>query len=86
MRRASIPATISDYADLRFTESHGAALQDVDLALFGKSRLAKDRIHWMFPPNKDERVSSTLTWIQAFSYGLGGFGVRKLALTSTSYP
>ena len=66
---------MNEYADVRFTESGGAALTPVERALFGNARLAKDRIHWMFPSDKDERVASLLSWIQTVSYNLGGFGV-----------
>jgi hypothetical protein len=79
-----------DYADVRFVESNGRALEPVERALYSKARPAKTRFHWMFPPDKDERVASLLAWIQSVSYGLATFGVssdvpmicRKL-LTST---
>jgi len=45
--------------------------------------MAKDRFHWMFPPDKDERVASLLKWIdiQSVSYGLGSFGLHKFLQT-----
>jgi hypothetical protein len=64
-----------DYADVKFLESKGAALEPVERALYSKSRPAKNRFHWMFPPDKDERVESLLAWIQSVSYGLATFGV-----------
>jgi hypothetical protein len=67
---------INDYTDVNFIESKGEALRPVQNALFGKTRLAKDRIHWMFSPEKDDRVSTLLMWIQAMSYNLGAFGVK----------
>lgn len=70
---------MQDYADIRFNESKGAALMSVQHAFYGQSRRAKDRIHWAFPPDKDERVASLLSWIQAVSYGLGSFGVCLFA-------
>ena len=66
---------MQDYADVKFIESKGAALAPVQRAFFSKSRPARQRFHWMFPPDKDERVASLLGWIQAVSYGLGTYGV-----------
>ncbi|KAK7061473.1 hypothetical protein R3P38DRAFT_2829714 [Favolaschia claudopus] len=68
---------VSEDADVQFVDSRGAALIPVQQALFGKSRMAKDRIHWMFPPNKDERVSSLLAWIELMSYSLGAYGLHR---------
>jgi hypothetical protein len=64
-----------DFAD--FIESKGAAISPVSGAFFGRDRKAKERFHWMFPPDKDERVASLLAWIQSVSYGLGSFGVSR---------
>lgn len=78
----SVPARNStqDYAD--FIESKGAALKPVAGAFFGhNSRMARDRFHWMFSPDKDERVASLLSWIQSVSYGLGSFGLHKFLQT-----
>ncbi|KAJ7179374.1 hypothetical protein C8R46DRAFT_887053 [Mycena filopes] len=68
---------VSETANVNFIDSKGAALKPVHQALFGKSRMAKDRIHWMFPPNKDERVSSLLAWIELMSYNLGAYGLHR---------
>ncbi|KAG1820451.1 uncharacterized protein BJ212DRAFT_1266733 [Suillus subaureus] len=69
-----------DSAD--FIESKGAAINLVASAFFGRnSRKAKERFHWMFPPDKDERVASLLAWIQSVSYGLGSFGLHKFLQT-----
>jgi hypothetical protein len=68
---------VSEGANVQFIDSKGAALQPVNQALFGKTRMAKDRIHWMFPPNKDERVASLLAWIELMSYNLGAYGVCR---------
>jgi hypothetical protein len=65
----------NEHRNMRFIESSGKALAPVWNALFGKARMAKDRIHWMFSPNKDERVSSLLSWIQNVEYDLGTYGV-----------
>src|ERR1700730_13592908 len=85
-RRASAPTTMSDYVDFRFVESHGRALRLVDRAFFGTSRYARDRIHWMFPPDKDDRVASTLAWIQGVSYDLGGWGVSLFPFVARLMP
>ncbi|KAG1907454.1 uncharacterized protein F5891DRAFT_1001842 [Suillus fuscotomentosus] len=72
--------TTHDFAD--FIESKGAAISPVAGAFFGgNSRMAKDRFHWMFPPDKDERVASKLEWIQSVSPGLGSFGLQKFLQT-----
>jgi hypothetical protein len=69
--------SVSDHTAVQFVESHGAALKPVEQALFGRARWAQDRIHWMFSPNKDERVSTLLTWIESMAYHLGTFGVSS---------
>lgn len=61
---------------VRFVESKGAAFSFVNHAFFGNVRLARERIHWMFPPNKDERVANMLAWVQKMSFNLATFGVR----------
>lgn len=68
---------MQDYADMRFIESKGAALAPVQQALFSQARPAKSRFHWLFPPDKDERVASLLAWIQSMSYDLASFGLHK---------
>ncbi|KAJ7667747.1 hypothetical protein DFH06DRAFT_227776 [Mycena polygramma] len=68
---------VSESANVQFVDSKGAALASVHQALFGKTRMAKDRIHWMFSPNKDERVSSLLAWIEIMSYNLGAYGLHR---------
>lgn len=73
-------SSIHDYTTIQFAESHGAALKPVEQALFGRARWAKDRIHWMFPPDKDERVSVLLAWIESMSYHLATLGVSFLSL------
>lgn len=73
------PNNTQDFAD--FIESKGAAISPVVGAFFGRERKAKERFHWMFPPDKDERVASLLAWIQSVSYGLGSFGLHKFLQT-----
>ncbi|KAJ7228913.1 hypothetical protein GGX14DRAFT_346343 [Mycena pura] len=69
---------VSEGANVQFIDSRGAALATVQQALFGHaSRKAKDRIHWMFSPNKDERVASLLAWIEIMSNNLGAYGLHR---------
>ncbi|KAF5393778.1 hypothetical protein D9757_000242 [Collybiopsis confluens] len=68
---------INEYTNVQFHDSRGAALSPFQQALFGRARKAKDRIHWSFPPNKDERVESLLSWIQTVSYSLGSYGLHR---------
>lgn len=65
----------NEYPDVKFVESYRKALEPVQKALFGNDRLARDRIYWTFPPDKDERVAALFTWIQTMSYNLAAFGV-----------
>ncbi|KAF5369939.1 hypothetical protein D9758_001293 [Tetrapyrgos nigripes] len=61
----SLPRSkISEYTNIEFHDSGGAALAPVEPALFGRARKAQDRLHWMFPADKDERVDSLINWIQ----------------------
>ncbi|PFH52649.1 hypothetical protein AMATHDRAFT_139595 [Amanita thiersii Skay4041] len=68
---------LDDITQIQFRESKGAALYPVNNALFGSARLARDRIHWSFPPDKDLRVVKALSWVQIMSYGLGALGLHK---------
>ena len=67
--------TINLPSGVRFVESKGAAFSFVHNAFFGNARLARERIHWMFPANKDERVANVLAWVQKMSFNLATFGV-----------
>jgi hypothetical protein len=68
--------TIGDFANLQFLESFGEALKSVENAFFGRDRKARDRIHWQFPHDKDERVRHALEWLNDHAHGIGAFGVR----------
>ncbi|KAG7097169.1 hypothetical protein E1B28_004545 [Marasmius oreades] len=72
---------IGDYMHAQIQDSGFEALEPVQRALFGKGRRARERIHWMFPPDKDERVEILLTWIQNVSYSLATYGVHKFLQT-----
>lgn len=78
------PNPMTAYGDLRFIESKGQAIVPVQRAFFGRERKAINRIHWMFPPNKDERVASLLNWIEAMRYDLAMYGVRPHPTLLTS--
>ncbi|KIJ70349.1 hypothetical protein HYDPIDRAFT_79098 [Hydnomerulius pinastri MD-312] len=74
-------AAMQQIADVQFIESQGEALKSVRRAFYSKSRRAEDRFHWLFPPEKDERVSSLLHWIQSVSFGVASFGLQKFLHT-----
>lgn len=63
-------------------ESHGEALKAATPALFNsRRRLARERIHWGFSPDKDARVASLLRYIDAKSAELATIGVAKFLET-----
>ncbi|KIM45857.1 hypothetical protein M413DRAFT_295794 [Hebeloma cylindrosporum] len=72
---------INDASNVRFAESKGAAFAYVANAFFGNARLARERIHWLFPPNKDKRVAEMLAWVQKMSFNLGTYGLVKFLET-----
>ncbi|KAF8450749.1 hypothetical protein L210DRAFT_3386196 [Boletus edulis BED1] len=67
--------------DFQFVESRGEALESVQRAFYSKQRKAADRFHWLFPPDKDERVSSLVKWISSMSFGIASFGLQKFLQT-----
>jgi hypothetical protein len=67
--------SMHDYANIELLESYGEALEPVENAFFGRDRKARERIHWQFPHDKDERVRHALEWLHDFSDGVGAFGV-----------
>lgn len=71
-------AAMQRMTDFQFVESRGEALKSVQRAFYGKERKATDRFHWLFSPDKDERVSSLLSWINSMSFGIASFGVSRL--------
>ncbi|KAF8559077.1 hypothetical protein OG21DRAFT_1480939 [Imleria badia] len=71
-------AAMQRITDFNFVESRGEALKSVERAFYGKQRKATERFHWLFPPEKDERVSSLLNWISSMSFGIASFGVSRL--------
>jgi hypothetical protein len=72
--------TMHDFANIELLESYGEALKPVGNAFFGRDRMARDRIHWQFPFNKDERVRHALEWLHDYAHGVGAFGVSTLFL------
>ncbi len=68
--------TMHDYANIELLESYGEALKPVENAFFGRrDRKARDRIHWQFPYDKDERVRHALEWLHDYGHSVGAFGV-----------
>lgn len=70
---ATTPLNMS--SNVKFVESSGAAFSFVSEAFFGNTRLARERIHWLFPVDKDPRVAAMHQWVKKMSYNLGTFGV-----------
>ncbi|KAF6762578.1 hypothetical protein DFP72DRAFT_802191 [Ephemerocybe angulata] len=68
-------------ASVNFLDSGGAAFGPVTRAFFNTDRPVKDRFHWMFNPDKDERVAAMMTCVQTVSYGLGALGLSKFIQT-----
>ncbi|KAH7887984.1 hypothetical protein F5I97DRAFT_1806123 [Phlebopus sp. FC_14] len=73
--------TMPQIADVHFLESQGEALRCVRRAFYNKSRRAEERFHWLFPPEKDERVRMLLNWIQSGSFSIASFGLQKFLQT-----
>lgn len=67
--------TINDYTNIESLESFGEALRPVEGAFFGQERKARDRIHWQFPHEKDERVRNALEWLHDHTRSVASFGV-----------
>ncbi|KAG8218443.1 hypothetical protein J3R82DRAFT_4069 [Butyriboletus roseoflavus] len=74
-------AAMQRITDIQFVESRGEGLKSVQRAFYGKERKAADRFHWLFSPEKDERVSSLLNWINSMSFGIASFGLQKFLQT-----
>ncbi|KAF5321305.1 hypothetical protein D9619_000998 [Psilocybe cf. subviscida] len=72
---ATTPLNLS--SNVKFVESSGAAFSFVSEAFFGNTRLARERIHWLFPVDKDPRVAAMHQWVKKMSYNLGTFGLIK---------
>lgn len=69
------PPVDIDSHNHNFIESQGAALSRAHRALYNQERTAKERLHWSFSPEKDERISSLLKWIEGMSDGVAALGV-----------
>jgi hypothetical protein len=68
--------TFDSYAHVEpLEESHGEAIEPVRSAFFGRDRKARDRIHWQFPFDKDERVLQALEWLHGHNRSVAVFGV-----------
>ncbi|KAI0035686.1 hypothetical protein K488DRAFT_42884 [Vararia minispora EC-137] len=65
------------YEASRFALADGQILDSLERPLFNLQRLAKDRLLWMFPREKDLRVGSLLRWIQSVENGLAAFALDR---------
>ena len=79
-QQSGLTTSLNDPSNVRFVESDGAALECVANALFGNARLARERLYWLFPTDKDERVANMLAWVQKMSFNLGAFSVSSQVL------
>jgi len=73
--------TMHDYANIELLESYGESFKPVENAFFGRDRKARERIHWQFPHDKDERVRQTLEWLLDNAHNVGAFGLNKFLQT-----
>lgn len=71
----TLPTVIPPAHDRRIIDANGASIQPAAKALYSRRRPPKERIHWVFNPDKDKRVSALLQWIGAMSTELAVFGV-----------
>ena len=76
--------TIHDYANMEFLDSDGEAFKPAWNAFWGRDRKARDRIHWQFPHDKDERVRRALEWLHDNAHGVGAFGVSIFSVACLS--
>ena len=74
-RYSSKRSANNDYINLESMESFEEALKPVESAFFGRERKARDRIHWQFPHDKDERVLNALEWLHGRARSVATFGV-----------
>ena len=73
------PTVAEDLRKIPLSESHGAAVENVRLAFYGSERLARERLYWIFPPDKDARVDQTIKWVMSTGKDvLGLYGVRSI--------
>ena len=70
-----LPTVLLAPNDRRVIPAHGDALKHATRALYSRHRQVKDRIHWVFNPEKDERVSRLLDWLDGMSSQLARYGV-----------
>ncbi|KAG2013975.1 hypothetical protein CC2G_010830 [Coprinopsis cinerea AmutBmut pab1-1] len=63
---------------IQFLESGGEAIDVAKKAFYGSAkRPAKERFHWMFAPQNDQRVMAIMNYIQKASQYLAAFGLQK---------
>ena len=74
-RLSSKHSANNDYMNLESIESFEEAIRPVENAFFGRERKARDRIHWQFPHDKDERVLNALEWLDGRARSIATLGV-----------
>ncbi|KAG6832905.1 hypothetical protein H0H92_004789 [Tricholoma furcatifolium] len=82
--KASKGPTISSMLGLpegSVNESNNLAFKDAQRAIFGKDRMARDRIHWSYSPENEAQVTSVIGWIMAMESYLAVFGLLKFLET-----
>ncbi|KAF8665824.1 hypothetical protein AX16_000267 [Volvariella volvacea WC 439] len=72
----TIPTT-TEGLYLAFTDSNGSAIEQAKGAIFGRSRLARDRIYWTFDPQQDTRVFGLLKSLDMISHHIATYGLHQ---------
>ncbi|KAG6841319.1 hypothetical protein C0991_012318 [Blastosporella zonata] len=62
-------------------ESQNKAFEPAMKAIFGKERMARDRIYWSYSPENEPQVDSVMSWIQQMESHLALFGLLKFLET-----
>ncbi|KAF8311172.1 hypothetical protein DL93DRAFT_1505335 [Clavulina sp. PMI_390] len=78
---ASAGLPIPKGSTVQIDSSNGRAMEPAELALFGKHRVAEERIIWTLPFAHDPRVHWMHDFIERFHYAIATFGVSFPHLT-----
>ncbi|THH33626.1 hypothetical protein EUX98_g620 [Antrodiella citrinella] len=60
----------------KIDSSNGEAIKPAQRAMYGRTRLARDRIHWGFAPMMDQRIIKYMNWIDVASNHLAALGLQ----------
>lgn len=71
----SLPTILPPAHERHIIDAKGSAVKPASKALYSRRRPPKERIHWKFNPDKDERVYALLDWVGAMSTELAVLGV-----------